>query len=149
MSADRFMLTIFCDDVRQEAGGKLAYMGIYESNLLVPDYPASLLKLCAVMTVRTAAARPPKSVVFKLLRDDDVIYEHSVDPEALKQMVNTDQASDIENKAHTIKSIAQLINFSFTDACVLKSRAIVDGEEFRGGALEMRALKNAPDRMIP
>ena len=39
--------TIFCDDFRQEIGGKLSYMGIYRGKLILnKPLPASLLKLC-------------------------------------------------------------------------------------------------------
>ena len=31
--------TIFCDDVRQESGNKLSYMGIYGRNLLLERFP--------------------------------------------------------------------------------------------------------------
>ncbi|MEY2930228.1 MAG: hypothetical protein RL033_977 [Pseudomonadota bacterium] len=140
MSADRFMFTIFCDDVRQEAGGKFAYMGIYGANLLVPEYPAHLLKLCVVMTVRTLASRPPESLVFKLLRDEEVIYEHPVDEDALKQLIASTPASDIEGRSHTFGAVAQIVNLVFSEACMLKSRAIVDGKELKGGALELLAV---------
>ena len=42
--------TIFCDDVRQEAGGKTSYMGVYKGKLLVNStLPASLPKFFFVI----------------------------------------------------------------------------------------------------
>jgi hypothetical protein len=146
MSGDRFMWTIFCDDVRQEVGGKLAYMGIYGVNLLVPNYPAHLLKLCAVMSVRTTATRPPTSVVFKLVRDEDVVYEHAIDHAALKEMIATMAKGDADHRHITVGAVAQIVNVVITDRCMLKARAIVDGEELRGGALELCAIESAPSR---
>ena len=141
MSGDRFMWTLFCDDVRQEAGGKLAYLGIYGINLLVPNYPAHLLKLCAVMTMRTMAARPPSSVAFKLLRDEELIYEHAIDPIAIKNVAAAVPKDDTKNLHITLGAIAQLVNLTITERCVLQARAVVDGEELPGGTLELCALE--------
>ena len=141
MSGDRFMWTLFCDDVRQEAGGKLAYMGIYGIDLLVPNYPAHLLKLCAVMTVRTMATRPPKSVIFKLLRDEELIYEHAIDPTALENVAAAVPKDDAKNRHITLGAVAQLVNVTITERSVIKARAVVDGEELPGGTLELGALE--------
>lgn len=35
-----------CDDVRQETGGKISIMGVYDSYIVVPEFPYSLSKLC-------------------------------------------------------------------------------------------------------
>jgi hypothetical protein len=38
---------MFCDDIREEAGNKTSYMGVYGQTLFVPfDFPASIPKLC-------------------------------------------------------------------------------------------------------
>lgn len=143
MADDRFMWTTFCDDVRQEAGGKLSYMGIYAANLLVPAYPAHLLKLCAVMTVRAPASRPPKSVVFRLLRDDEVIYENAFDAKTLKKLVAAQPKKGVEHRHITLGAVAQIANVKISERCLLKARAVIDGEELRGGALELLAAESS------
>ena len=39
--------TIFCDDVRLEAGNKLSFMGVFQ-NIMVPQLPTSLIKFAVV-----------------------------------------------------------------------------------------------------
>jgi len=39
--------TIFCDDVRLEAGNKLSFMGVFQ-NIMVQQLPASLIKFAVV-----------------------------------------------------------------------------------------------------
>lgn len=39
--------TLFCDDVRLEAGNKLSFMGVFQ-NILVPQMPLSLIKFAIV-----------------------------------------------------------------------------------------------------
>ncbi len=44
--------TIFCDDLRQEVGNKVSYMGVYQGMMFVPAFPVALPKLCAAVTAR-------------------------------------------------------------------------------------------------
>ncbi len=41
------MYTLFCDDVRLEAGNKLSFMGVFQ-NMLVEQLPVSLIKFAVV-----------------------------------------------------------------------------------------------------
>ena len=57
-NADRFVHAIFCDDMRQEMGNKVSFMGCYQGELFVPFAPVLLPKLCVFVTVSTPVARP-------------------------------------------------------------------------------------------
>lgn len=143
MSMEPFMMAIFCDDVRQEVGNKLSYLGVYGPSLIVPAFPTTLIKLCCVLTVRLPAnAPPPKSVVFRLLRDDEVVFEANLSPadggtdaDALARASDDMAASRYLN----IAAIAQLVSFQIPQQATLKARAMVDGKELRGGALELQS----------
>lgn len=139
MSFEPFMLATFCDDVRQEVGNKLSYLGIYGSNLIVPAFPTALVKLCCIFTLRVPAASPPKTVVFRLLRDEDVIFEVDLSPANNAEALANVPADLAESHAITLSSIAQLVGFQVPQRAMLKTRAIVDGKELRGGALELLA----------
>ena len=43
----RLLYTLFCDDVRLEAGNKLSFMGVFQ-NILVQQLPVSLIKFAVV-----------------------------------------------------------------------------------------------------
>ena len=43
----QLVYTIFCDDVRLEAGNKLSFMGVFQ-NIMVPQLPLSLIKFAVV-----------------------------------------------------------------------------------------------------
>lgn len=43
----QLMFTIFCDDVRLEAGHKLSFMGVFQ-NIMVQQMPVSLIKFAVV-----------------------------------------------------------------------------------------------------
>ena len=41
------LYTLFCDDVRLEAGNKLSFMGVFQ-NIMVQQMPVSLIKFAVV-----------------------------------------------------------------------------------------------------
>jgi hypothetical protein len=139
VSTETFMWATFCDDVRQEIGNKLSYLGIYGPNLIVPAFPTTLVKLCCVFSVRVPLGNLPKTVIFRLLRDDEVMFEAEVAPTEVLGTANGGSADGSDTMALTLSSIAQLIAFPVTQRCLLRARAIVDGKELPGGTLELLA----------
>src|ERR1700675_16626 len=48
---DIYGYTIFCDDIRQEIGGKFTYVGVYSGFMFIqPSFPVVLPKLCLAIT---------------------------------------------------------------------------------------------------
>jgi hypothetical protein len=142
MSTAWLMTTVVCDDVRKEEGNKLSYMGIYGNSVLVPSFPFTLAKLCFVMSLMgPGTKKTPKSLVFRLFRDDDLLAEISLPRETLAEAVkNAASDSAKDSKRLTIGTVLQLFPLQLTEACVLKARAICDGEEIKGGAWPVECL---------
>ena len=42
----QLLYTLFCDDVRLEAGNKLSFMGVFQ-NIMVQQLPVSLIQVCS------------------------------------------------------------------------------------------------------
>lgn len=72
-NADRFVHAIFCDDMRQEMGNKVSFMGCYQGELFVPFAPVALPKLCVFVTVSTPIERPLKSLTIRVDQGDNTI----------------------------------------------------------------------------
>jgi hypothetical protein len=136
MTEQRLMTTIMCDDVRREEGQKLSYMGIYGSNLLLPDFPITLPKLCFVMSVLCPAQEePPKTLTFRLTKDDEVLAEVQMSESALSGIhKQTNVAEERDAKRLVIGTVMQLFPLQLMGPCVLKARALCDGKELKGGA---------------
>lgn len=131
---------MFCDDVRQEVGQKLSYLGVYGGNLVVPAFPTTLIKLCCVFSLLLPSKAPPKSVTFKLLRDEEVIFETDLPADHIKSLESL-AASGSDSRAIATGTVAQFVSFPITHACALKARAIVDGKEVLGGGLDLQAAE--------
>lgn len=59
--------TIFCDDIRQEVGGKFSCIGIYASKMILhKPFPFRLPKFGFVITYRQKISVPLKNVVIKV-----------------------------------------------------------------------------------
>src|SRR5208282_5784869 len=71
----RSLAAIFCDDIRQEVGNKLSYMGCYTGQMFVQAFPLALPKVCVAMHAVTPADNPFKQIKFRLLKGDEVIAE--------------------------------------------------------------------------
>lgn len=139
MSLEPFLWVTFCDDIRQEVGNKLSYLGVYGPTLIVPSFPTTLLKLCCAFSVRMPSESPPKRVAFKLLRDEEVILQQEFSVPGLMEQAIVASSDGAGPRALTIGTIAQLVSFEVTRHSFLKARAYIDGKELRGGALELMA----------
>lgn len=42
----KFEYAIVCDDIRQEIGNKLTFVGVYQDQIIVPAFPYTFPKLC-------------------------------------------------------------------------------------------------------
>jgi hypothetical protein len=135
------MWATYCDDVRQEVGNKLSYLGVYGPNLVVQSYPTSLVKLCCIFSLRVPMSSAPKHVVFRLLRDEEILFEAELSSSEFKDPGVSTLEDGGGSRVITISAIAQLVGFPVTQRCVLKARAMVDGKELRGGALELLAAE--------
>lgn len=52
MKSTKQIITILCDDIRQEIGNKVSLMGIYSKELIVPNIPFTLPKICLMLIAR-------------------------------------------------------------------------------------------------
>ena len=135
--------TLFCDDIRHETNGKAMYIGVYSSAMLVQQFPITLPKLCIAIKVTTPADQPFRSFSLRILKDDDVIQEVSIDEDQLA--IPTELFGDVsENfmglKCHTNNFLIALSQVKFDKACMLRVRVQTESEELAGLGLRIMQL---------
>lgn len=133
--------TTFCDDLRQEVGNKVSYMGVYQGMMLSQVFPIALPKLCAAVTVRFLRERAPTTLDFKLFLQDVVVAERSLDPGPLMAQ----QRSEPGANAVFATALFHMAPFFVEEPTLLKSRVYFDGQELKAGALGIRPLPNSAD----
>lgn len=128
---------LYCDDIRQELGGKLSYMGVYHQRLLLEALPAVLPKLCVRVQVSVPAAEVNfDKVTIRILHDDDVVgegvFEYSDENDA-----ESSETGDDSHKVITLKSHFAFSPFVINSPSVLKIRVLINDEEYRGASLDI------------
>ncbi len=124
-TTDRILTAIFCDDVRQEMGNKMSFMGCYQSELNVPTAPIGLAKLCVYATVLTPIARPFKSLTLRVVLDGQTeLARMEIPVDALSSY------SEVHDETATRSSISTALMFSpFFIEKATSLRLMADTEE--------------------
>jgi len=87
---ERYGYSIFCDDIRNEPGGKLSFIGCYNAVMfVVREFPVTLPKFCVHFYVFSPATQPYTSVVARcyIPGEDQPIAEEPIDVPALEDQL--------------------------------------------------------------
>jgi hypothetical protein len=144
--------TIFCDDIREEVGGKRSLMGIYGGDMVIGEGPpATIPSLVAQITWLCSKDMFPEKLEFRIYRDSEedreILFSAEIEPRNLP--VPPDPVPDKHDPESPNFAIfmfmARFNNLEFTGPCRLRVRALVDGIEHRIGALNVRFGSIATD----
>jgi hypothetical protein len=108
---NRHLSVIYADDLRQELGGKITIVGVYQTQMLVEAFPIVLPKLAVLVTAVTPVDQPFGHVSVQLMRDDEILQSFDVDltdDETLDLSTNQNDASTLELNFANIISPLQL-----------------------------------------
>ena len=146
-TGSRFIHSIYCDDVRHEMGGKTTLVGIYSSELNVlsaqNNDPVALAKLCVAVTAQTPKEKPFLKLKLKLLRDDEVIQQIEIPPEALASAV-THTNETAEGKFHTFSAMFVAQPFLIESSFILRVQAETEGDELTASGIRVILHPAAP-----
>ena len=145
-NADRFVHAIFCDDIRQEMGNKVSFMGCYQSELFVPFVPLMLPKLCVQVTISTAKERPIKSLTVRL--------DQGANQLAVIEVPSDDFARSMppvpEDATRWSASVGVMLSpFSITEQGELRVVVITEEGEMPGPRLRIRVMPQADAGVAP
>lgn len=125
----RHVSTVFSDDLREEVGGKLTVVGVYQSAMLVESFPATIAKLSIWMTAVTPSEKPFKSLIFKIYQDEMELCTASVSEDDLAR-AHAEAEDSFKNRGGVsvveMQFIAGLGPITFEGPCILRSRLETD-----------------------
>lgn len=136
----RFVHAIFCDDMRQELGNKVSFMGCYQSELFVPAVPIMLAKLCAHVTVSTVAKRPLKALTVRLDQGSNQVAVVEIPSDDLARAVPP-APEDATPMAASV--VIMLSPFTITEPGELRVVAITEEGEIVGPRLRIKVMPQA------
>jgi hypothetical protein len=148
----RHIETIFCDDIRQEIGGKLSYIGAYFNALYVNELPAVLPKFCVGIKVITPADQPFRSLKVLIKKDDEILAE--LEPEigfldSQQNIINKASHDSRENSVLAAQFIAAFSPLKLDKACTLKVIVNTEDDELRGLGLKIDKHPENLESKIP
>lgn len=132
----RHVETLYCDDIRQEIGGKFSFIGVYSGSLFVHAFPATLAKLCLLVRVVTPARQPLRSLILRVLRDEEVLQEIVVEKEQLETASDSAGEPGIEH-VHVAQFFLVFSPISFEKSCVLRVHTQTEDGEYKGISLDV------------
>jgi hypothetical protein len=141
---DRYGYSIFCDDIRNEPGGKLSFIGCYNGVIFIAgQFPIVLPRLCVHTHIFSLASQPFNSILVRCYGPGD---EHPFAEESIEPPRRSDQAELVANlkpQAGAPLYIVAATSLVFTplefrSSGLLRIRALVDDEhEVRLGSLRI------------
>ncbi len=146
---NRHVLTVFCDDIRHEVGGKFSYIGVYSGQMFVPAFPITLPKLCLSMSVITPADAPIRKLAMRILKDDALLAEAALDDTQLSNATEAfaDVADDERReRVQLLQSMFVFSPFQLESPCTLSVRIETESGELRGVGLR---IGQAPAENLP
>lgn len=133
---NRHVHAIFSDDIRQEVGGKVTLVGIYGDQMLVPELPCMVPKLCLTVKAITTADDRFKSLRVVVYQDEVALAEASASSDQITAVPTPEKKAPNSLLVQTVA-----FNFIFSPLliekpCALKVRVYDEGrEEMRGQGL--------------
>lgn len=127
----------YCDDIRHETGNKISLIGLYGPDLLVPETPAVIPKLCAFVQI---GSHPGKSF------EDDIEIRTTIDDQVMsstKLTVKPDKELG-EDRFQTARLQIIMSPLAIEKPCTLRVRAYYMGQEYKSSALKIGCITNDP-----
>lgn len=152
MTDTTFGYTIFCDDIRNEVGGKHSYIGIYNGELFIAgDFPTTLPKLGLAIHFKEPHYASTDPVTFKIFMPEDAEDAASIEgslpiDEARKEAALLNPTKE-PGKMISMQMHVVLSPLPLNGPGRIKIRAYRGGREFKLGTLRLSkagAMGGAP-----
>ncbi len=137
--ANRFVTSIYCDDIRMEVGNKHSYIGVYYGAMFVPQMPIVLPKLCVSVSVMTPVQRPFKKLLIRLLKGDNTLGQYDVDEKILINQANfrAPKLDETGDQLIVFGTSFVFAPFEIDKETMLRIRVQTEDEELKGPGLSI------------
>jgi len=135
-----FAVAIYCDDIRQEIGGKHSFMGVYNADLVVLELPTSLLKFCIHVRVQFPVDTIAERLRIKVFDNETVIAEVSI-PDGTIQEARASimsAAATADSNSLAFATMIQFTSMQLKEPTSIRVWAIVDDIEIKANGLRVR-----------
>lgn len=140
-NVSRHLEVIYCDDIRNEVGNKFSYMGIYTSELTIPNVPLLLPKLCIAVKVVTDISDPFESLDVRVVKVQDDEETELLSTGPLPAPPPSGMPGVDKDTAYILAQMYFMLSpFQIDEETILRVIAKTEREEIRGTALRIRIV---------
>jgi hypothetical protein len=145
---------IFCDDIRQEVTGKRMLIGVYGTDLVVPQFPVTLPQLCVETAIRVPREDRLEALSMNIYLNATLVgraeltsdfladfYARAVDLPAPLDLPRPD--GELPEPTMRAQMTAVLRNIECTGPAVLRVHVQAGSDVLRAGALSIRDVTEA------
>ncbi len=142
-----FWQVLFCDDIRNEVGGKVSYMGVYKGVMRVEEaFPVTLPKFAIAVSYRQRHGEE-KPVTLQIFlpgdADDKPSIEGEISGEDAEMADMPDGMIDPKKPRLTVMETGLILApFQLAQPGMIKVRALCDGQIVHIGALCIAGANN-------
>lgn len=125
-------------------------MGVYQNEMVFPQFPALAPKFCARITLRfPVEERPRESLKIQLFSGEALLGQMEVNQEQIKnsELPPPDPEIPQEERILAFQTALAFSPFQVEAPCRLRLRAYIDGSEIKGNGLKIR-LPSPEERAI-
>lgn len=127
----------YCDDIRQEVGGKITLVGIYAGQCLVPMIPCALPKLCVMINISATRADPITSAVITGAFAGSEVFSMEMDEGQIAQIMAQSFSARPDGKHMMLVVMGVMSPFNVSASGKLTLKVIANGEELYCEGLEI------------
>lgn len=125
----RYAHAIYCDDIRQEVGGKITLVGIYSGQCLVREIPCTLPKLCLSLNVSASRAKPVRSLIVVGAFAGNEVINMTLDSTQIAEIMAPSEGQRPDSKHMMLVLMAALSPFNVSTPGKLTLTVTADGED--------------------
>lgn len=128
---------VYCDDIRDEVGGKTTVVGWYGGDPIgLPAEGALLMPTLGIVGMLVMPLAPKfKSMKMELLQDQQVLQSVVMPEQALNEMQVEEAPTSAPQFGRQIRIAIKINNLQVAEPCVLRMRMTVDDEEVYSNGL--------------
>lgn len=142
----RYVHATFCDDIREETGGKLTLVGIYAGSLLVPMLPVVVPRLCVLIEACTPLSEPFERLALKVFAGQRVLAQSELTPEQMVQALAATVPAGSHGRERTQRVSARLVLNALRLEGPMRIQVHVHtgDREFHANGLDVGLIAQAP-----
>ncbi|WP_157033079.1 DUF6941 family protein [Halomonas sp. S2151] len=128
----RSLFNIYSDDIRQEVGDKLTFVGTYTNFLEVSEFPTTLPRLCLAVFCSFDREEPIKRLTIEVFLGEEKIAQTEFIPDELPQV-----GKNLEGSPGVLQGNLVFSPLHLKEPCVMSLVVTADEYELRGIPLDI------------